>query len=196
MQAYNRIVQKSPILAQSLMAGTTCMIGDVVAQKLTPYLIHKYKTYNQTNPEPYHSLPYDIKRTLKFGCFGAFYFGPLCSVWLRQLDKWFPNTVKQATFKKLAADQGFWAPSLTFGFLLINGLIEIKGDAAKSFELAKEQIWPVMQKGWPFWMSVMYLNFTFAPLNFRLLNVQIAAIIWNSFLSWYSTVTAEEKKQE
>ena len=196
MQSYNQIVNKSPILAQCIMAGTTSMIGDFIAQKVTPYLIYKYQNYNKQTPEKYQSQPYDVDRTLKFGFFGAFYFGPLCSLWLRQLDKWIPNTVKNAAMKKLAIDRSLWSPSITFGFLMSNGLVEMRGKFNKSLALAKDQFWPVMQKGWPFWLSVMALNFHFVPLNFRLLNMQMAAIIWNTFLSWYTTITAEKMKMK
>ena len=184
LRLYNQLVNKAPILTQSLMTAGTCAVGDVVAQKVTPYLIHKYSN----SSEPYKALPWDVQRTLKFGALGLCYFGPLVSFWLRFLDKAVARTGatgNAAVIRKLVPDQFIFAPTLTVGFLCLNAYTN-GVSAEKSFRSSIEQIWQVQMKAWPFWISVQILNFSLVPLNFRLLNIQIAAILWNSFLSWFT----------
>lgn len=183
LKLYDKLVNKAPILTQSIMASGACFFGDIVAQTLVPWSIHRY---NYGSSKAYESPKYDFSRSVKFAAFGLLYFGNLDSRWLRYLDRVIPASSKHAVPKKLVLDQGFFTPSLNFGFLLLNSYLEFRS-FSKSTEIAKSEIWPIMSKGWPFWISFMYLNFKFVPLNFRLLTIQIADIIWNSFLSWYSS---------
>lgn len=39
LKFYDKLVNKSPILTQSIMAAGTCFLGDIVAQKITPWII-------------------------------------------------------------------------------------------------------------------------------------------------------------
>ena len=201
LRFYNQLVNKSPILVQSLMTGTTCMVGDAIAQKLTPYLIWKYNQNKSENKAtaPYKSAPYDISRTLKFGLIGLLYFGPCVSLWLRTLDKIVPaaaasSSSKTPVLKKLLIDQFMFSPILTGGFLYINGQVVLNNSLQTSLNNVKENLLPIMLKGCPFWATVQFFNLSLVPLNFRALTIQGAAIVWNSFLSWYAN--SQRKKVE
>lgn len=200
------------------MAGSTCMLGDCIAQTLTPYLIYKYNCWKnpefaRKNPKFKVDKPYDLSRTLKFGLIGLLYIGPIDSRWLRILDKIVPKTSKHNVSKKVAADQFMFDPVLTFGYLVLitymstpmekliypNNRDQREISLKDSINLATDEILPIMIKSWPYWILVQYANFAFIPLNFRLLVIQTANIAWNSFLSWYSMRSVEQnfgKKEE
>ena len=146
-----------------LTCGTMTGLGDIIAQ-------------NCFNPEK----PWDYVRTLKFASVGALYVGPILTFWYKFLDKRFGM---QFSAKKLFTDQGLFNPVLTSGFIALNaGLSGIA--PLESLKLAKSEILDVMKAGWPFWITVQFVNFKFIALDYRVLVVQFAALFWNTFLAW------------
>ena len=218
-RSYNNLVNRHPVLAQSIMASSTCMIGDFFAQTTTPYLIYCYHKFkNPYKNIEYSNKEYDFVRTLKFGLIGLLYLGPIDSRWLRYIDrKLASKKIKYAVPKKVVADQFVFDPVLTFGYVFLitylskplyqnfdwksnneNSENTENITVSSSINLASKEILPIMLTSWPFWCVVQSFNFAFVPLNFRLLVIQCGNIVWNSFLSWYASTAAlreDEKKR-
>ena len=159
---YSQAVAKHPYLTQCTTAGALTAIGDCLAQNLFP-----------------SSPTYDYKRTLKFAAIGTFYFGPICTGWLRFLSRKLENK----PLAMVAVDQVLAAPFITVGFLAIfskmNGLSN-----SESVECIKNEFFGIQSRAFPFWCSVQFINFKYLPLAYRVLFIQGASIVWNTWLSW------------
>jgi len=84
--AYDRALNRSPILTKTLTSVTLFMLGDVAAQKI----------------EGRDDI--DLHRLARQGAWGVI-FTPLCHAWYLNLDRWFPGKGAAVVAKKLAADQ-------------------------------------------------------------------------------------------
>ena len=47
--------------------------------------------------------------------------------------------------------------------------------------------WPTLQTNWMVWPFVQMINFTFLPLQHRVLFANVISIGWNSYLSWVNS---------
>lgn len=173
LRAYSNLVSRHPFATQCLVSGVMTGLGDAIAQTF----------FNEDKP-------YSIPRTLKFSLIGACYFGPVCTFWMRKLDAIYgPSKPVQ----KLLTDQILASPIITGGFLVVFGMVNGK-TVTESFEFLKSELLPVMMRGWPFWGTVQAVNFALVPLNYRVLVIQAAAVVWNTFLSWKTTNALKEDK--
>lgn len=145
------------------MCGTMTSIGDIIAQGF----------FNKGEP-------WDFMRTAKFGAVGAFYVGPILTGWFKFLDK---RLGAGFSIRKLATDQGLMNPSLTSGFIGINAMLN-GVDFKSAVTLVSGEIVDVMMHGWPYWITIQFLNFKFVPLAYRVFIIQTAAVFWNTFLAW------------
>ena len=75
------------------MCGTVSSLADVIAQTL-------FDTDSR----------WDMVRTVRFGCVGAFYAAPVMTWWYRRLDRIFGASF---SWRKLATDQILMNPALT-----------------------------------------------------------------------------------
>jgi len=181
LNLYYRQVQKRPMITQSTMASTMWVLGDCLAQNLENYNL----------PQNQKSKPYNYLRTLKMGLIGLCWNGPFSSWWLRYLDRKFTSsTHPKIIFKKLFFDQVFQNPTLTSGVILLVGLSNNLG-LEKSIAVVRSDLLEVMYRGWIYWTTIQIVNFRMVPLNYRLLFVQIMAIIWNGYLSLTSNQSIE-----
>lgn len=56
--------------------------------------------------------------------------------------------------------------------------------------------WPALKTNWLVWPAVQTVNFTFLPLQYRVLFANVVSIGWNSYLSWVNGQEAAEEKEE
>ncbi|XP_044864754.1 protein Mpv17-like isoform X1 [Mauremys mutica] len=122
-------------------------------------------------------------RTLKMMAIGFCFVGPVVGGWYQLLDRLIPGTTKMVALKKMALDQGAFAPCFLGCFLAIAGALN---------GLSAEENWAKIRRDYPdalltnyyLWPAVQIANFYFIPLNHRLAVVQVVAVVWNSYLSW------------
>lgn len=156
--------------------------GDVVAQKI----IEERSTW-------------DRERTTRFAIIGACLFGPCCTVWYRYLDKLVPRLKVPKPYHGLAKttlDQGIFAPTICFAFFNVLG--NLRGDPWSVVKHSLINDYPdVLVNNYKFWPGIQLLNFYLVPLQHRVLVVNVAALCWNTYLSWRTNVDkAEVKVQE
>ena len=169
LRIYSSYVAKHPYLTQCATAGCLTAVGDCLAQNL------------------FSNEKYDIKRTLKFAAIGTFYFGPICTGWLRFLS----SKLEHKPLVMVAVDQALAAPVITVGFLAI--FTKINGMSnEEAFSTIKNEFWGIQSKAWPFWISVQAINFKFMPLAYRVLFIQVASIFWNTYLSWKASSAVKD----
>jgi len=151
--------------------------GDIVAQKI----IEEKKGW-------------DVSRTMRFCFIGAAFFGPSCTYWYRYLDRIVPQMRVPKKFHglvKTGLDQAIFAPSVLFGFL--NIVSSLKGEclAVRAHDI-KTNYLPILANNYKFWPMIQVVNFYFVPLQHRLMVVNVAALCWNTYLSWQTNDSGKE----
>ncbi|TPX31979.1 hypothetical protein SmJEL517_g04812 [Synchytrium microbalum] len=168
MKQYDLILNKYPILVQSLTTGGFFALGDVVAQHLVE-----------------HQSKHDFGRTARMTFYGSVIAGPAVAVWYRYL---FARTSHiqsaiQATLTRVAADQLLFAPPFIAVFFTGTGILE-----QRSFEEIKSKLKfgykDALLANWQTWPAFQAFNFYVVPPLYRSMAVSVVSTGWNSYLSW------------
>jgi protein Mpv17 len=111
-------------------------------------------------------------------------FGPVATTWLGFLARrvTFRNA-RVETLARVAADQTLFAPVMIGVFL--GSMATMEGKSPK--ERLDTTWWPALKANWMLWPFVQFINFTFLPLQYRLLFANVISIGWNSYLSWVNS---------
>lgn len=171
INVYNTFLDKKPLVTKVLSASFIFSIGDYLCQKMEMKFI---------NP----SQKFDMKRLAKQALFGVI-VAPYLHFQFNIAIPWlFPQHMKWAIGKSVAyavliSDSIFNASYFTYMALA-------KG---KSFSQAirediPEKFIPVQITNMQIWPMFTGLNFTFVPMNYRVLVDNIGTIFWNIYLSY------------
>ena len=87
------------------------------------------------------------------------------------------------TVARVAADQTLFAPTNLFVFLSTMAIME--GSSPK--EKLEKTYTTALQKNWMVWPFVQLGNFTFVPLEHRVMVVNVISLGWNCYLSYINS---------
>jgi len=168
-RVYKWGLQNHPYTTGSITTGFLMGTGDVVAQKIVE-----------------EKRGWDKDRTKRFVIIGVIFFGPVCTHWYRYLDKLVPRLrvpKAYAGLVKTGLDQALFAPSALFFFL--NLISSLRGETmgVRMHEI-KTNYPSILMNNYKFWPWIQLANFYFVPLQHRLMVVNLAALCWNTYLSW------------
>lgn len=111
-------------------------------------------------------------------------FGPVATTWFGFLARNVNARNKRVeTLARVACDQSLFAPVMIGAFL--SSMATMEGNSAK--ERLEKAWWPALKANWMLWPMVQTINFTFLPLQHRVLFANIVSIGWNSYLSWVNS---------
>jgi hypothetical protein len=154
---------------QAITAGVLASSADLIAQRISS-----------------KSAPIDNKSILFQGLIAAGYRVPLIQIWLQLLEP--IGTV----WKKVALDQLVFAPCLIFGYLAINAVNNGKSLAQFSKEVRYSFV-KILLSNYKLWPLVSWINFTYVPMNYRVLVATIVGFFWTIYLI---LSTKEQKKKD
>lgn len=108
-------------------------------------------------------------------------FGPAATTWFGFLSRNVNvRNRKLETLARVACDQLLFAPVAIGVFLSSMATME----RASVKERLDNVWWPALKANWMLWPFVQVVNFTFLPLQHRVLFANIVSIGWNCYLSW------------
>lgn len=177
-QKYSQLLTKSPLLTNIITTGFLFGTGDYLAQTLYPT-----------------SDRYNYHRTLRATFFGSVIFAPIGDKWYKLLHKINLPFSKShissktnavlSTLTKVAADQLIFAPFI--GIPLYYTSMSILEFNQNPLSVARERLnahwFHTLKTNWLVWPTFQLFNFTFVPVQFRLLVVNLFSIGWNCYLS-------------
>lgn len=123
----------------------------------------------------------------------------MTTTWYRYLDKIYrPHNVSTSNLramriigmKKMLTDQIIFAPLFLASLLLIIGRLKCK-KWEQNVDDVRTQYKDVILANYTVWPFVQLVNFTFVPVHMQVLLVQIAALFWNTFISWRTAKTID-----
>ncbi|KFH45512.1 hypothetical protein ACRE_036540 [Hapsidospora chrysogenum ATCC 11550] len=163
---YNGRLAARPLLTQAVTTSILFATGDITAQQLV---------------ERRGLEKHDLTRTGRMALYGGFVFGPVATTWFNFLARRVnPSNKRLTTMARVACDQLAFAPVMIGVFL--SSMATMEGGSPKH----KLEItwWPALKANWMVWPFVQMVNFTFLPLQHRVLFANVVSIGWNSYLSW------------
>ena len=102
------------------------------------------------------------------------------TIYEKQLD--IPNTLR-----KLLFDQTLGATVNTFAFVTAMAAFKFRSAKAVQREVERDVI-PLLINSWKVWPFVAIMNFTFVPVNRRVIVGAIVGLFWGVYLSMFAAV--------
>ncbi|XP_018563503.1 mpv17-like protein [Anoplophora glabripennis] len=168
-QNFKRILDKYPIIVNSVVYGSLCVGAEFSQQTITKKLLD----------DP--PKPYDWNTLGRYTIYGTTLAGPMLTVWYRFLDKKFVGTTTKVIVKKLLIDQFFFTPQLLLVFYVSMSVMERKPDI---FEEFRQKIGNTFKTSCMFWLPAQSINFLLIPPAFRVTYVGTCSFAWVNILCW------------
>ncbi|OBT68846.1 hypothetical protein VE03_02106 [Pseudogymnoascus sp. 23342-1-I1] len=165
---YRMKLAARPMLTQSVTTAILFATGDIMAQQAVEHRgIEKH----------------EFIRTARMALYGGAIFGPVATKWFRFLQTKIvlPNK-KLEICARVGADQLLFAPTHLFVFLSTMSILE----GVSPQEKLSKTYTGALQTSWMVWPFIQVVNFSFVPLDHRLLFVNGLSIFWNCYLSYIS----------
>ncbi|CAJ0577635.1 unnamed protein product, partial [Mesorhabditis spiculigera] len=159
---------RRPLIFQSIVSGCIAASGDAMSQ-----LVIEGTTLDR----------YDVVRTSRFAFLGTFLVAPVLFHWFRTLDRLRFGPPVLHPVQRVLVDQLLFGP--VFSTCWLTSLRILEGRSWEdNFKLLQRDWWPLWKTGLCFWPIVQLLNFTFVPLNNRVITTNAAGLIWNCYISF------------
>lgn len=179
---YKGLLKSRPLLTK---AATSAILSGV-SDSMTQQVESKLSTDEENN---FH---HDWIRSSHIMLTGFAYSGPMSHYWFALLERivTIEDPILGLIFR-LTLDALVFSPCTVAGYFAVRTLLEGKGYAAIRTKL--ERTWrKAVFAAWKFWPAVNVINYSFVPLPYRVLYVNIMALLWTGYLSFVNT----QKKQE
>ncbi|OAD62306.1 Protein Mpv17 [Eufriesea mexicana] len=172
IKIYQRLLTKYPLITQATQAGTLMALGDQIAQNL----IEQRQIKNL-----------DFVRTAQFASIGFFIAGPVTRTWYGILDKYVGSKGGMVVLKKVSYDQLFFAPAFLAVLLSTIGILQ--GNDLEQLKVKLYNEYPdILKNNYKLWPMVQLFNFYFIPLQYQVLIVQSIALLWNTYISYRTSL--------
>ena len=129
--------------------------------------------------------PPDAARTARMASFGLAFYGPLQHFWYAFLDQRFPLKTHVPHFlAKVGLNQVVLGPvviSSLFAWDLI-----LQGRRAEVPGKVRADLATTAVNGWKFWVPASAVNFYAVPLQYQVLYMSCAGLVWSTYLSYSS----------
>ncbi|KAJ8911419.1 hypothetical protein NQ315_005952 [Exocentrus adspersus] len=169
VQNFRRILDKHPLISNSVIYGSLCVAAEFTQQTVTRKVLDS------------PSKPYDLETIGRYSVYGTTLAGPALTVWYRFLDKKFVGTATKIVIKKLLIDQFFFTPQLLVVFYISMSVMERKSDI---FEECRSKFVQTFKTSCMFWFPAQATNFLLVPPTFRVTYVGICSFAWVNILCW------------
>lgn len=174
-KTYIHLLKQYPASTKITSGAFLVGIGDIIAQKIV-----------EQQPR------WDPNRTARFAGIALCIITPCTRTWVDViLPKIVPIKPGQKVttviaLKKVGCDMFIFGPVITTMFVGLNMFFSGEIERNKIFDkMCKDQP-GIIAKAWCWWAPNQFLNFRFVPAHLQASYIQIAALVWNTFLSWVS----------
>jgi protein Mpv17 len=169
--AYADSLSQRPILTKSVTAGIIFALSDYIAQRAAT-----------TTAAGDANARIDRTRLAVSAAVGLFYFGPAAHYWYNWMFRLFPATNLPSTLSKAAMGQTLFGPTFTCIFF------------ATGLWQAGQLTWPAyaqkIRRDFPrtwltgavFWITVDLLSYSYLPVPYIPLFVNMASLVWTTYL--------------
>ena len=170
---YDTRLISHPLLVKSITSGVLTLFGDFTAQALL-------------NPS---DQAWSMPRMLVFGFLGTVFIGPVLHVWYGGVHGFgrvaltsLPKSSRRITALTVMADQLIFAPIFLTTYLTCYTYCMARVDEV--MPKVRMLYGEVLFMNYVYWVPVQWVNFAYIIPRYNVLFSNVAAIAWNSYLSW------------
>lgn len=127
---------------------------------------------------------WDVGRTLRFSALGLVFVGPVVRRWYLFLDSKVPKELPpmKRGIRKMLIDQCLFAPPFTFVMSCMVPLANFESiDQVKA--RIRESFFTILARNYMLWPLAQFVNFSYVPIAYQVMYVQVIALFWNSYVS-------------
>lgn len=175
-QRYLTQLNKRPLRTKAVTAACIAGLSDIIAQRM---LFGGYRS---------------PRRTFLCASYGLLWNGPSAHYWQKFVETLFMGKRDLVTvLKKVVLDQTTYGPIcnvlfMSFATLLLEG----RSVSALRAKISRDYV-SVQLNGWKLWPIAALINYQFVPLKFRVLFINVVALVWSTFLLLRSRSAAGNK---
>lgn len=181
LKIYNLLIETQPIKTKAVTCFCIFSFGDYLCQKIEI----KYKIIKE----------FSLKRCLLQGSFGIFAAPYLHWQFCILIPRLFPEHQKYSVLKTLLYALTINDGIFNFLFYFYMDLASGKG-IDKTLNEFKRKYPQTMIDNWKFWPIISGINFTYVPIQYRVLFDNIGCIFWNIYLSYMQNKNHNNDKEE
>ncbi|KAK7358327.1 hypothetical protein VNO77_00254 [Canavalia gladiata] len=183
---YQSCLSVHPVKTQVISSGILWGVGDLTAQ----YITHSAaKKRLQLSSDSEAKFIINWRRMAVTSMFGFSFVGPVGHFWYEGLDKFIrlrlklmPKSVRSVA-TKVAMDGLIFGPLHLFVFFTYMGLCAGKNLPRIKEDLKKNYVPALILEG-GVWPIVQFFNFSYVPVKYQLLYVNLFCLLDSAFLSW------------
>uniref|UniRef100_A0A7S3DNR3 Peroxisomal membrane protein MPV17 n=1 Tax=Entomoneis paludosa TaxID=265537 RepID=A0A7S3DNR3_9STRA len=169
-KSYGSALASRPIITKSVTASVIFGISDYLAQKFEAKFDDKPLKLNWT-------------RAMTSMAVGLLYFGPAAHAWYDMIFKVFPGTGLLSTLQKAAMGQMFFGPSFTCIFFATSLWQSGQFTLGNWFQKIRQDLPGAWLAGVGFWPLVDLVSYSFVPVQYIPLFVNMCSLVWTIYLS-------------
>ena len=165
---YDRLLGSAPLRVKSASSALIAGFGDNLCQNAVE-----------------QRESYDFARTARFMLVGGVLVGPTLHAWYEVLATRIPGATAMAAVKRVALDQGVFAPVFVPVFTM--SLAAVEGSQAALHDAAtrlRKDYVDLLSGNIAIWTPAMFISFWRVPPSYRVLFANIVGIAWNTYASW------------
>ncbi|CAB9510515.1 Peroxisomal membrane protein 2 [Seminavis robusta] len=164
-----------PLTTKCISSGLVSAAGDMICQYLT-----LPPTCTDSSSQHLSNTSWDMARTGRFACLGAFWVGPVLHHWYGYLA-----LLSKRVWVRVAIDQFACAPIFVTSFLA--WLWWWEGESPSTLPSRLQHNVPsIVLANWTLWIPAQAVNFTLVPVKYHVLFSNFVALLWNAYLSYTS----------
>jgi Mpv17 / PMP22 family len=196
---YKNVLVSRPILTKSLTSSCIMTISDFLCQELVMSLPPPASSADgreQSSSPPLSSLPpsfasgLDYTRMLHVAITGALWSGPATHYWYAALERIYGAIAQLFNIQdpvvglvvKLVLDGIIFSPVTITGYFTVRSILEGGGLQGARDKLTS-RFKTTLVGAWRFWPLANAFNFWYVPYQFRVLYMNVVALVWTGYLT-------------
>eukprot|EP00188_Purpureofilum_apyrenoidigerum_P003605 Plantae.Rhodophyta-Purpureofilum_apyrenoidigerum.ctg3830.p1 GENE.Plantae.Rhodophyta-Purpureofilum_apyrenoidigerum.ctg3830~~Plantae.Rhodophyta-Purpureofilum_apyrenoidigerum.ctg3830.p1 ORF type:complete len:296 (+),score=37.94 Plantae.Rhodophyta-Purpureofilum_apyrenoidigerum.ctg3830:56-943(+) len=170
---YGQAVSKRPLTTKMIVSAVLTFGADVVAQYLE-WRNHGGKYFDL-----------DWRRTMSITTWFTIVGTPILHKWFGVLERFFPGNSKFNPLRMMLVDQTTFA--VFFNSVLLWGINFLESFKPKeAYKQVTTSLPSILVANWKLWPIAQLINFSFIPVQFRVLWTNVIAFAWTIILSQMS----------
>ncbi|RLN20223.1 hypothetical protein BBI17_001992 [Phytophthora kernoviae] len=125
-------------------------------------------------------------QTMRMMIWGGVLFAPIAHTWVNFIERTVGSSGKVVVVKKMLLDMFVLAPSINTLFFTSTQMMVGKSPS-QGFDFAMERLPQTLKANYMIWPPANIVNYSFVPLQYRILFINCVNIVWTTVLSTISS---------
>ncbi|KAG3110160.1 hypothetical protein PI124_g11313 [Phytophthora idaei] len=193
---YGGWLRRSPVLTKCATSACMFGLGDRMAQRVEKSRKPKGDDTRGEEVEDNRALvSASTARTVRMMIWGSVLFAPIAHTWVNFIERTVGSQGKVVVCKKMLLDAVVFAPSINTLFFTSTQMM--KGRSfGHGVEFAVDRLPQTLKANYMIWPLANIVNYSYVPLQYRILFINCANLVWTTVLSTISSRPAAATLKE